>query len=173
LILKTLDAADIQGLIPHRHPFLFIRSAVMQEDGSISGEACWPADHPVFEGHFPGFPIVPGVLQIEAAAQLGGILLVASGSTASDKNAVGVLASVRRADFRKKVSPDDVLHIHAAMRSLGAQRFIVSAEGQMMGEKAFSTEVVIAVRPISEVSHSPARTANSAHTPGIEHATHA
>jgi len=107
---RTLDAAEIIGLLPHRHPFLLLdrvedliagESAVGVKNVSISD--------PVFAGHFPGRPVFPGVLLVEASAQTCGIVLAAT----MDTPVLGYLASIKRFKFIEIVRPGDRLRIRA------------------------------------------------------------
>jgi 3-hydroxyacyl-[acyl-carrier-protein] dehydratase len=104
-----LTYEDILRLIPHRPPFLFVKSAEIIGDREIHGICAWDTDNPAFLGHFPEFPIVPGVLLIEAAAQLTGVQVVHSNFTTitpdKDDHPLGVLTLVRKATITRPVFP--------------------------------------------------------------------
>ena len=114
------DLALIQRIIPHRYPFLLVdrvRDVVVGE--SCVGIKNVTANEPHFTGHFPGMPIMPGVLIVEAMAQTAGILV---GLTMDlvDKNAAVFFMGVENAKFRRKVVPGDVLELHVkALRGGG------------------------------------------------------
>jgi len=118
--LPSYDVLGIQKLIPHRYPFLMIDKVVNIVDGkSILGIKNVTINEPHFSGHFPGHPVMPGVLIVEAMAQASGTLVVHTmGESAHGK--VVYFMSIESAKFRKPVVPGDVLHIYCeAQRSRG------------------------------------------------------
>lgn len=104
---KTLNIKQITEILPHRHPFLLVDKIldVNLEEGTITGQKNLTFNEAFFQGHFPGSPIMPGVLIIEALAQVGGIMIYLKGYT--DK--IAVLLTVNNAKFRNPVKPGDVL----------------------------------------------------------------
>jgi 3-hydroxyacyl-[acyl-carrier-protein] dehydratase len=107
----VLSAKEIQNILPHRYPFLLV-DRVLSIDLEASEIICVKnvtVNEPFFQGHFPGAPIMPGVLILEALAQAGGILVHQKGY---DKK-IAVLLNVTGAKFRRPVTPGDVLHLHA------------------------------------------------------------
>lgn len=112
---KTLDVIGIADLLPHRYPFLLIDKIVDYTLGeSITAIKNVSINEPYFQGHFPGNPILPGVLIIEAMAQAGGVLshLTVAGS---EDLPLYVLAGVTDTRFRKPVRPGDTLVIKVAV----------------------------------------------------------
>ncbi|GIT78809.1 3-hydroxyacyl-[acyl-carrier-protein] dehydratase FabZ [Leifsonia sp. LS1] len=106
---SALEAADLMRLLPHRHPFLLLDRVYEIEPGTVGiGVKSISIADPVFAGHFPNEPIYPGVLLIEVAAQLCGIIL-ASGTT---EPAFGYLASIKRFKFSALVRPGTQLTVH-------------------------------------------------------------
>jgi 3-hydroxyacyl-[acyl-carrier-protein] dehydratase len=107
---QSMDVIQIQGLLPHRYPFLLVDRIIDIEEGKrIIGVKNVSVNEPYFQGHFPDQPIMPGVLQLEVMAQVGGILARA---TASGKGRPTVfLTGVERAKFRKPVIPGDQLYV--------------------------------------------------------------
>ena len=100
---------EIQEILPHRYPFLFVDRVLDIDPGkSIVAIKNVSVDEPFFQGHFPGRPIMPGVLMVEAMAQVGGILV--HKSTEIDDNMVYFM-SVEKAKFRKPVVPGDQLRL--------------------------------------------------------------
>ena len=105
---KVLDINTIQKILPHRYPFLMVDRILEVSDKKVTGIKNVTINEPFFQGHFPGQPIMPGVLIIEAMAQVGGV-----GALNAPDN-VGKLAyflSINNAKFRKPVVPGDRLVI--------------------------------------------------------------
>ncbi|HEU0031671.1 MAG TPA: 3-hydroxyacyl-ACP dehydratase FabZ [Kofleriaceae bacterium] len=107
---SVLRAEQILGLLPHRYPFLLIDRVVELTDDKVVALKNVTFNEPFFQGHFPGVPVMPGVLQIEAMAQAGGIL--ASRAVAFDAaTQVMVFMAIDAVKFRKAVTPGDQLMI--------------------------------------------------------------
>ena len=108
---KTIDIQEILHCLPHRHPFLLIDRIVDLEVGvSLLGLKNVAFNEPFFAGHFPGFPVMPGVLIIEALAQACGVLAYFSNSTASvTQSQMSLLAGIDNARFKQVVRPGDQL----------------------------------------------------------------
>lgn len=104
----TLDILDIQALLPHRYPFLLVdRIIELEEATRIVGIKNVTANEDFFQGHFPGRPIMPGVLLLEVMAQVGGVL---ARKTAEGKGRPTVfLTGIEKAKFRRPVVPGDQL----------------------------------------------------------------
>lgn len=107
----VLSAKEIEKILPHRYPFLLVDRVlhIDLEESEIIGQKNVTVNEPFFQGHFPGVPIMPGVLLLEALAQTGGILVHQKGYVKK----IAVLLNVANAKFRKPVLPGDVLHLHA------------------------------------------------------------
>jgi 3-hydroxyacyl-[acyl-carrier-protein] dehydratase len=114
------DIALIQRILPHRYPFLLVDKVVdIRLNESCVGIKCVTMNEPQFTGHFPGMPVFPGVLIIEAMAQTSGILVGLSMDLV-DKNAAVFFMGVDGVKFRRKVVPGDVLELHVkALRGGG------------------------------------------------------
>lgn len=139
------DIDLIQRIIPHRYPFLLIdkvRDIVPHE--SCVGIKCVTMNEHQFQGHFPGVPVFPGVLVIEAMAQTSGVLVGLSVDLV-DKNAKVYFMSVESAKFRRKVVPGDVLELHVrALRGGGkVWKFegLAKVEGQLACEAIFTAMI--------------------------------
>lgn len=108
-ITLPMDISAIKKILPHRYPFLLVDriTAIDIENGTIVGYKNVSGNEQFFQGHFPGAPIMPGVLIIEAIAQVGGVLVALKMKT--DK--IAVLLNIKDAKFRRAVKPGDVLRI--------------------------------------------------------------
>ncbi len=106
----VLDITQIQGILPHRYPFLLIDRVIsLTPRQKIVALKNVSATEPHFAGHFPGYPIMPGVLMVEAIAQAGGALLLTE--IPDRDNKLMVFTGIERARFRKPVVPGDQLRI--------------------------------------------------------------
>lgn len=104
-----MDIKGIMNLIPHRYPFLLVDKILEKTENSITAKKNVTINEPFFVGHFPGDPIMPGVLQIEAMAQAAGILCYDFLDGINAENAEIFFMSIDNAKFRKPVLPGDVL----------------------------------------------------------------
>lgn len=112
----TLDINEIQQILPHRPPFLLVdRILELEPDKRIVGLKNVSMNEPFFVGHFPGFPVMPGVLIVEAMAQTGGILVMRDIPNASQR--LVLFASIESAKFRRPVRPGDQLRMEIDMLS--------------------------------------------------------
>ncbi len=104
----TLDIQAIKEILPHRYPFLLVDRILELEPERVVGIKNVTADEPFFAGHFPDFPVMPGVLIVEAMAQVAGVLVLKALGT---KQRAVYLASIDQAKFRRPVVPGDQLRI--------------------------------------------------------------
>ncbi|MCU0226095.1 MAG: 3-hydroxyacyl-ACP dehydratase FabZ [Bryobacterales bacterium] len=111
--MAALSIDEIRGILPHRYPFLLVDRILELEEERIVGIKNVTANEPCFPGHFPDFPVMPGVLIIEAMAQVAGVLVLKSIPDRDSK--LVFLASVEEAKFRKPVRPGDQLVIEMVM----------------------------------------------------------
>jgi UDP-3-O-[3-hydroxymyristoyl] N-acetylglucosamine deacetylase/3-hydroxyacyl-[acyl-carrier-protein] dehydratase len=102
-----MDAQDIMNILPHRPPFLYVDKILEISETEIIGLKFVSPDEPYFTGHFPGRPVMPGVLQIEAMAQVGGVLVL--NSFPDPENYLTFFARIENAKFKRTVVPGDVL----------------------------------------------------------------
>ena len=110
--MAILDIQAIKEILPHRYPFLLVDRIVELEPERIVGIKNVTANEPFFQGHFPDFPVMPGVLIIEAMAQVAGVLVL---KELGAQKAV-FLASIEQAKFRRPVVPGDQLRIEMKVR---------------------------------------------------------
>jgi len=112
-----LNILEIMKYLPHRYPFLLIDRIVSFEAGTgIVGQKCVTINEPFFQGHFPEHPIMPGVLILEAMAQVGGVYACLCNEVDEDK--VPYFVGIDKAKFRKPVLPGDLLTITLELLSL-------------------------------------------------------
>jgi 3-hydroxyacyl-[acyl-carrier-protein] dehydratase len=111
---RTMDIVEIMAILPHRYPFLMIdRVLEMEPQKRIVAIKNVTMNEPFFEGHFPGYPIMPGVLMVEAMAQTGGALLLTEIPDRGDK--LMVFTGIEEARFRRPVTPGDQLRIEVTV----------------------------------------------------------
>mgnify|MGYP003497654333 FL=1 len=108
--MSVMDNVEIQSILPHRYPFLLVdRIRELDPDRRIVGIKNVTINEPFFQGHFPGRPVMPGVLILEALAQVGGVM--AFKSLGSVGRPVVYLTGIDGAKFRKPVVPGDILRL--------------------------------------------------------------
>ena len=105
---QKLSISEILNFLPHRFPFLLVDKILEQEENKIVGVKNVTINEPFFQGHFPGHPVMPGVLIIEAMAQVAGILMF---SKEENKGKIPLFAGIDKARFKKPVHPGDQLKI--------------------------------------------------------------
>ena len=137
----VLTTAQIQALIPHRWPFLLVDRIVEYDPGAgrIVGEKAVTASEWFFQGHFPGLPVMPGVLQVEALAQTMAVY-VARQEGFGDR--IGLFAGIEECRFKRVVSPGDRLRLEVTMEKLGRRfgrgRAVASVDGEVACEATLS-----------------------------------
>jgi 3-hydroxyacyl-[acyl-carrier-protein] dehydratase len=105
-----LDIRAIEAVLPHRYPFLFVDHVDVLDDDRIVARKMVSRNEPHFEGHFPGHPVMPGVLIVEAMAQTGAIYAARRSGFDPEKQVIYFMA-IDKVKFRKPVVPGDVLRI--------------------------------------------------------------
>ncbi len=139
--LMSADIARIMKLLPHRYPFLLI-DRMIDMDGEESGTAIKNVtiNEPFFQGHFPGKPVMPGVLLVEAMAQAAGALVLNHLGDAHAGKLVFFM-SIDKARFRKPVLPGDVVHFHVKLSNKRAPVWKYWAEAHVDGKKVAEAEI--------------------------------
>jgi len=145
----ALDIHDILKILPHRYPLLLIdRVLELKRKESIVAIKNVTINEPFFNGHFPGLPIMPGVLIVEAIAQAGGALLLTEVEDRTDK--VMVFTGIERAKFRRPVSPGDQLRIEVEVKGWRAIPRMIAAkmhgvayvDGKRVAEATVSCQLI-------------------------------
>jgi 3-hydroxyacyl-[acyl-carrier-protein] dehydratase len=136
----VIDIAEILSRLPHRYPFLLVDRAVdYVASTSIRGIKCVTINEPYFPGHFPHEPVMPGVLQIEAMAQTGAVLMSKSLDVDVTKNTI-LFMSVDNARFRRPVRPGDVLEMPVEVLFARRNIFKFRGRAEVNGELASEAE---------------------------------
>lgn len=135
-----MELQEIAAILPHRYPMLMVDRIVevREEDQAIVGLKNVTSNEPHFTGHFPGYAVMPGVLIVEAMAQVGGVLVTVLAPHTRGK--LMLLASVENAKFRKPVVPGDQLRIEVKLsklkKNIAKMEGIVTVGGQVVAEAA-------------------------------------
>ena len=135
----VMKAEQILGLLPHRYPFLLIDRVLELTDDRVLALKNVTINEPFFQGHFPGVPVMPGVLQIEAMAQAGGIL-ASKAVTFDPSTHVMLFMAIDAVKFRKAVVPGDQLTIEVVPLRKGKifkMRGEIKVAGQLVSEAEF------------------------------------
>ena len=145
---KIYNIEDIMNFLPHRYPFLLVDRLEVEVPGEKGiGIKNVTMNEEFFQGHFPGNPVMPGVLQIEAMAQPAGALVVAaSGENAGDKKISVLFMSIDGVKFRKPVKPGDQLRMHVekvqARRNVFVFRGKSMVDDKVVSEAEFTAMIV-------------------------------
>ena len=142
----TMNQAEIQELIPHRDPFLWIDEVTEISDSKIVAIKSIADDLDVFRGHYPHFPILPGVLQLEAAFQAGAIL-IAKTQDVGEEN-VPVVTRVNNTKFRTMVRPGDTLDIEVELTEKLSNAFFLTGKVSVGGKVNVRLEFACAAAAI-------------------------
>lgn len=137
-----LNNIEIQKILPHRYPFLLIDKVVEMNEKNIVAIKNVTINEPFFQGHFPGNPIMPGVLITEALAQVGAVMLL---SMDENKGKLGVFTGIDGFKFRRQVVPGDTLRLEAELLKYRHGMGKASVKATVDGEVAAMGEISFAV----------------------------
>jgi 3-hydroxyacyl-[acyl-carrier-protein] dehydratase len=137
-----MDQQEIMQVIPHRDPFILVDAVEKMEGNNIIAFKHLTGQEDFFRGHFPDFPVMPGVLIIEAIAQAGAILILSMPEFKGKKAFFGGMDKVR---FKRKVLPGDILRLEVTLNKLRSNIGFASGRAYVGEELAASAEVVCAI----------------------------
>ena len=146
----TLNIRQILNLMPHRYPFALIDRIVNieHETQEVTALKNVTINEPFFQGHFPGNPVMPGVLQLEAMAQAAGLLLLSIKEINAGEEKITFFMSADKVKFRKPVTPGDQVVIHAKItKNRGNKIFTAEAECKVANETVSSADVMFTILP--------------------------
>ena len=135
------DILGILKCLPHRYPFLLVdRIVEIELERSIHAFKNVTVNEPFFSGHFPGIPVMPGVLIVEALAQAGAILAIRTTGDCMDSKLL-LFRSIEKAKFRRTVVPGDQLHLHIQVLRRRQNLWTFKAEARVDGDIASEAEL--------------------------------
>jgi beta-hydroxyacyl-ACP dehydratase FabZ len=138
--MAILDITEIQKILPHRYPFLLVDRIVEMEADRVVGIKNVTLNEPFFTGHFPEFPVMPGVLIVEAMAQAAGVLVLKT--IADRENKLVLLVAIDNARFRKPVVPGDTLRMEMTIVKRKASVAKIAGRATVDGQVVAEIEVM-------------------------------
>ncbi len=142
--MAVYEAQEILDLLPHRYPFMLVDRVIEMnlEEQTIVGIKNLTFNETFFQGHFPGNPVMPGVLQLEAMAQVAGILL---NKLMSRNGQIAYFSAIDKAKFRKVVRPGDTFRMEIKITRLRSRMCTVRAEGYVGDSLASEADMMFAI----------------------------
>lgn len=145
--MSSMNVNEIKNFLPHRYPFLLVDRVLELEEGRyIKAIKNVTANEPFFNGHFPGKPIMPGVLIIEAMAQSTGLLGFRTMSAEPLPNTLYMLVAVDKARFKRQVEPGDQLLLEAEIVKKKGIMWVFNTKATVDGELVASAELICAAK---------------------------
>ena len=159
----TFDIQEILGFLPHRYPFLLIdRIVEFEPTRRLVAIKNVTINEPFFQGHFPGYPIMPGVLVVEAMAQAGGIIMMHELPDRAEK--LVVFTGIERAKFRRPVTPGDQLRIEVEVLSFRPRAGRI--EGKAWVDGKLACEAILTCQVVPRARESRPAPAEKSETSG-------
>ena len=152
-----LDINQIRDILPHRYPMLLVDRIVEVADDRIVGLKNVTANEPFFQGHFPCYPVMPGVLIVETMAQVGAVLLLRAVEKRDDK--LVFFTSIEEAKFRKPVVPGDQLRVE--MQVLRRRATVCKMSGRVTVDGTLVAEAILMCQLADKPAPSDSATASS------------
>lgn len=142
-----LDISVILEALPHRYPFLLIdRILSFEKETSLIAYKNVTINEPFFQGHFPGTPVMPGVLILESLAQASGMLAYLSKQALTPDDPLYYLVKIDKARFRKPVTPGDQLHLHVQQKRMKRGMGLYDCQALVDNKVVASAEILCAAR---------------------------
>ncbi|MBM7543068.1 3-hydroxyacyl-ACP dehydratase FabZ [Amphibacillus cookii] len=139
-----LDIEQIKATIPHRYPFLLVDEITEIEEGKrVVGKKNVTINEPFFQGHFPEYPVMPGVLIVEALAQTGAVAML---SKEENQGKIGFLAGIDKCRFKRQVKPGDTLTLEVEITRLKGPIGKGKATASVAGDLACEAEIMFAIQ---------------------------
>lgn len=141
--MLQFQSNEIAAILPHRYPFALVDRIVDGEQGKWArGIKCVSVNEPFFQGHFPQYHVMPGVLIIEALAQVGAVAVL---SLPEHRGKIGFLGAIRNAKFRRQVTPGDVLELECTITRQKGPVAQAQARATVKGQEAVTAELTFAL----------------------------
>lgn len=145
--MPLIPTQEVLDAIPHREPFLFVDEVVefSETDGTIVCKKCFTPDEFFFRGHYPGFPVVPGVLLCEAGLQAGAILLSKMFSDRYKDGYTPLVAKVSSLRFKQMVRPNDTVFLEARFKNTMGGVYFLDIKVKINGKAILAFEAACAI----------------------------
>jgi len=139
-----MDTQEIKDIIPHRYPFLLVDKVLeVEEEKRVVGLKNVTANEPFFQGHFPDYPVMPGVLIVEALAQVGAIAVL---GMEKNKGKIGFLVGIDKCRFKRQVKPGDQLKLEVEITRIKGPIGKGKGVATVDGEVACEAEIMFAIQ---------------------------
>ena len=139
-----LDIHEIKKVLPHRYPFLLVDRITDMEPGKYAkGIKCVSMNEPFFQGHFPDYPVMPGVLILEALAQTGGCAILFD---EENRGKIALFGGVKKCRFRREVMPGDVLELSCEITAVRGEAGFGKGVAMVDGEIACEAELSFVIK---------------------------
>ncbi len=148
-----MDDAAIRRVLPHRGEILCVRRITVLRNDHYIGHAVWPSDLPILQGHFPGMPMVPGVLLVEAVAQVAGAGMLVGDTYVRNmgKNYMGMLAGIRKCSFRRPVFAGEWVRIEVNSRQMSELAAAISGRLLVGEEEVANVDILVVNTPVESL----------------------